>query len=129
MELNENNRKGCTPIEPNIYDQLNWDYDIIIPCLEYIRNEIPNILNVDCSTIEVFLISYSDFLGNRYPAIGIRDKSNLTEAINLDYFEIEEKIETWLANLGIENLKQNAKNIKCIDWKTLEILREYPMFQ
>lgn len=129
MELNENSIKGYTPIEPYIYDQLNWDYDLIVSCLEYIRNEIPAILNVDKNNIEVFLVSFSNFLGQKYSVIGIRTKENLIEIIDLDPFEIEEKIENWIANLGIENLKQKAKDITYIDWKTLESLKEYPNFQ
>ncbi|KOP39796.1 hypothetical protein DBB36_14635 [Flavobacterium sp. WLB] len=129
MELNENNIKGYTPIEPDIYDQLNWDYDCIVSCLEYIRTEIPTILNIDSDNIDVFLVSFSNFLGQKYPAIGIRTKEDLIETIDLNYSEIEEKIENWIENLGIENLKQKAKDIKYIDWKTLESLKEYPNFQ
>lgn len=129
MESNENSRKGFMPIEPDIYDKLNWDHDLIVSCLEYIRNEIPNILNTEITDFEVFVASLTNFLGQSYPVIGIRDKPNLTEVINLDHFEIEEKIENWLTKLGIENLKQNAKNITSIDWKTLQNLKEFPKFE
>jgi hypothetical protein len=129
MELNENNRKSFMPIEPDIYDQLNGDYDLIVSCLEYIRNEIPTILNLDNTTIEVFLSLYFNFLGQCYPVIGIRNKSDLIDTIKFDYFEIEEKVENWIANLGIENLKQNAKNITYIDWKILQNIKEYPKFE
>lgn len=127
METNENIRKGFIPIEPDIYAKLNWDYDLIFLCLEYIRNEIPNILKIEQDKVEVFLASFSNFLGKNYPVIGIRNKSDLAESINLDFFEIDEKVENWLNNLcGIENLKQKAKNIKCVDWKTLESSKQYP---
>ncbi len=129
MEFNENVNKGYIPIEPDIYEKLNWDYDLIVLCLEYIRTEIPNILKIESDKIEVFLVSFDNFLGQNYPAIGIRNKSDLAESINLDFFEIDEKIENWLANIGgVENLKQKAKNIKCVDWKTLENLKEYPKY-
>ncbi|KFF06666.1 hypothetical protein [Flavobacterium reichenbachii] len=128
MEFNENSRKSYMPIEPDIHEQLNWDYDLIVSCLEYIRNEIPHILKIDSDKVEVFLVSFYNFLGQHYPAIGIRNKPDLKENIELDFFEIEEKVENWLTNLGIENLKQKAKDIKVIDWKTLEILKEYPKF-
>jgi hypothetical protein len=129
MESNENIEKGYTPIEPDIYDKLNWDYDLIVLCLEYIRLEIPNILKIERDKIEVFLVSFYNFLGENYPAIGIRNKSDLIETINLDFFEIEEQVDNWLANIGgIENLKQKAENIKYIDWKTLKSLKEYPKY-
>ncbi|RZJ53372.1 MAG: hypothetical protein EOO44_08700 [Flavobacterium sp.] len=126
MESNQNTNKGFTPIEPNINEKLNWDYDLIVLCLEYIRTEIPTILEIERDKIEVFLVSFSNFSGENYPAIGIREKPNLTEVINLDFFDIDEKIDNWLNNLGIENLKQKAENIKCIDWETLKKLKEYP---
>ncbi len=110
MKTNENLRKGFIPIEPDIYERLNWDYDLIVLCLEYIRNEIPNILKIDQDKVEVFLVSFSNFLGEAYPAIGIRNKFDLDETIILDFFEIDEKIEYWITNIcGIENLTQNAK--------------------
>lgn len=129
MGFNNHTDSGYTPIEPNIYEKLNWDYDLIVLCLEYIRTEIPNILKIEANNIEVFLVSFYNFLGQNYPVIGIRNKSELTESTNLDFFEIDEEIEKWLENLGgIENLKQRAKDIKCIDWKTLESLKEYPKY-
>ena len=130
MESNENIKKGYTPIEPDIYDKLNWDYDLIVLCLEYIRNEFSNIINLERGKADVFLASFHNFQGQNYPVIGIRSKSNLTEIINLDYFEIEEKVENWLEELGgIESLKRKAENIKYIDWKTLETLGEYPIYK
>ena len=129
MESNEIFNKGYIPIEPDIYDTLNWDYDLIVLCLEFIRNEIPNIINIEPDKIEVFLVSFCNFIGQNYPAIGIRSKPKFEEAIKLDFFEIEEQIESWLTNIGgIEFLKENTKNIKGIDWKTLEELKEYPKY-
>jgi len=130
MESNDNIKKGYTPIELNIYDKLNWNYDLIVSCLEYIRNQIPNILKIEHDKVEVFLASFHNFLGQNYPVIGIRDKIDLMEIVDLDPFEIEEKVENWLSDIGgIENLKRKAKNIKCIDWKTLQSLKEYPNYQ
>ncbi|MEN2400857.1 hypothetical protein GKZ90_0013815 [Flavobacterium sp. MC2016-06] len=129
MESNENAKKGYIPIEPDIHGKLNWDYDLIVSCLEYIRTEIPNILEINGNDVYVFLVSFYNFLGQNYPAIGIRCKSNLKEPIALDFFEMDEKVENWLANLGgIENLIEKSKNIKTIDWKTLEKFKEYPDF-
>lgn len=126
MELNYNSNKGFTPIEPDIYDKLNWDYDLIVLCLEYIRTEIHTILEVEGDKIDVFLISFSNFLGQSYPAIGIRNKSDEKESSNLDFFELDEKIERWILSIGIENLKQKAQNISCVNWKTLQNLKRFP---
>lgn len=127
MESNDNIKKGYTPIELDIYEKLNWNYDLIVLCLEYIRNQIPNILKIEQDKIEVFLVSFHNFLGQSYPIIGIRDKVDLMKILQLDPLEIEEKVENWILNNGgIENLKQKAKDIQCIDWKTLESLKEYP---
>ncbi|MDP5200075.1 hypothetical protein [Flavobacterium sp. DG2-3] len=124
MESIHNNNEGFTPIEPDIYEKLNWNYDLIVLCLEYIRSEIHTILETD--KIDTFLISFSNFLGQNYPAIGIRNKSNIQEPINLDIFEVEEKIEKWILNVGIENLKYKAQNISYVNWNTLQNLKRFP---
>jgi hypothetical protein len=128
MESSEDNNNGYIPIELDIYDSLNWDFDLIIKCLEYIRNEIPNILKIESDKIDVFLVSFHNFIGETYPSIGIRNKTG-SEKIILEYFDIEEEIEKWLSNFGgIEKLKLKSENIKCTDWETLKIEKEYPKF-
>ena len=129
MEFNGNKSKGYTPIEPDIYEKLNWDNDLILLCLEYIGGEIPNILKIESDKIEVFLASFQNFLGQNYPAIGIRNKFEIQESVNLDFLEIDEKVDNWLINLGgIEELKEKTKNIKCIiDWKTLEKVKKFQL--
>ena len=126
MESSEDINNSYIPIELDIYDSLNWDYNLIIQCLEYVRNEIPDILKIERDKVHVFLVSFQNFIGQSYPAIGIRNKTNSKEII-LEYFEIEEKIENWLSNFGgIDKLKLKSKNIKCIDWESLKIQEEYP---
>ncbi|MDP5200080.1 hypothetical protein [Flavobacterium sp. DG2-3] len=121
--MESTNNIGFTPIELNIYEKLNWDYDLIVICLECIRREIPVILNVDSDDIEVFLISFNNFLEQSYPAIGIRGKSDMIGNV----FDIEEKIENWIIDLGgIENLKLKTANLECPDWKLLQNIKKYP---
>ncbi|KAF2340139.1 hypothetical protein [Flavobacterium nitrogenifigens] len=126
MRLDYKYNKDFTPIEPDIYEKLNWDYDLIVLCLEYIRTEIHTILETESDKIETFLISFSNFLGQNYPAIGIRNKSDTEDCINLDFFEVNEKIEKWILSVGIETLKHKAQNITYINWKTLHDLKRFP---
>ncbi|WP_149229117.1 hypothetical protein [Flavobacterium nitrogenifigens] len=91
MRLDYKYNKDFTPIEPDIYEKLNWDYDLIVLCLEYIRTEIHTILETESDKIETFLISFSNFLGQNYPAIGIRNKSDTEDCINLDFLKLTKK--------------------------------------
>lgn len=130
MSLEKNNEKGFTPIETEIHEKLNWDYDLIVICLNYIRIEIPNILNIENDRIEVFLASIHNFMGQNYPVIGIRVKTDFVELIDINFFDIEEKIENWIEKIGgIERLKEESINFKSINWETLEELIEYPKFE
>lgn len=129
MEIKGSNNYGYTPIETNIYEKLNWDFDLIVLCLEYIRIELPTILKIEEDKIETNLVSFYNFLGQNYPVIGIRDKYSFNDALAIDVIDIHEKIDAWLTNLGdIDNLVQKAKNIQYIDWKTLQQIKEYPKY-
>ena len=130
MDSEKNYGKGFIPIETEIHEKLNWDYDLIVKCLNYIRIELPNILKIEKDKIEVFLASITNFIDQKYPAIGIRIKSDFVEEIKIDFFDIEEKIEIWIVeNGGIENLIEKSKKIKTISWETLDKLKEYHQFE
>lgn len=130
MTLEKNNEKGFTPIETELHQKLNWDFDLIVKCLNYIRVEIPNILDIEIDRIEVFLASITNFVGQNYPVIGIRVKPDFAKLIVIDFFEIEEKIEKWIEKIGgIEKLIEKSINFKSINWKSLEELNEYPKFE
>ena len=51
---------------------------------------IPNILKIESDKIDVFLVSFHNFIGETYPSIGIRNKTG-SEKIILEYFDIEEE--------------------------------------
>ena len=41
--MNVKNKNGFIPIETQLHEILNWDFDLIIQCLNCIRLEIPSI--------------------------------------------------------------------------------------
>jgi hypothetical protein len=126
MDSEKNYGKGFLPIETEIHEKLNWDYDLIVKCLNYLRIELPNILKIEKEKIEIFLASISNFFDQKYPVIGIRIKSDFVEEVKIDFFDIEEKIEIWIeTNGGIEKLTEKSKNFKSISWEKLNELKEY----
>jgi hypothetical protein len=127
--MNFKNKNGFIPIEIELHEKLNWDFDLIIQCLNCIRLELPLILNIDKQFIEVFLTTITNFIGNNYPVIGIRIKADFLNLVVIDVFEIEEKIEIWIKkNGGLEELKKVSKKLETINWFLLQEIKEHPKF-
>jgi hypothetical protein len=77
----------------------------------------------------IFLASMHNFLGQNYPAIGIRfsSKINLKE---ISFIDFEEEIENWIEkNGGIEQLKKKSLSINTINWETLKKVKEFPNYE
>jgi len=126
MKKEVNIERGYTLLEPEIYEKLNWDLNLIVLCLEQIRTEIPAILNIETESIEFDLISVGNPHGENYPAIGIHMKPNFIHNIDLDIFKIEEKVEDWINEKGIDNLIQNTQIELTLSWDQLQEIGVYP---
>jgi hypothetical protein len=88
-------------IEPDIYEDLDFDRYSIIQCLEVIRQKLPEIMGVNELEIETFITTDSNFLEQEYPLIGMKFKGDI-EKFSSD--EIEDKIFEWMEKNG--NAKQ-----------------------
>ena len=121
--------KGFTHVDLDIHENLNYNNDLIIKCLFYIISEIPNILKIDENEMSIFLVSIHNFLGQNYPAIGIRFSSKI-DLKEISVIDFEEEIESWIEkNGGIEKLKKESLNINTINWETLKKVKEFPNYE
>ncbi|WP_040254255.1 hypothetical protein [Psychroserpens mesophilus] len=114
------NPRGYGIIEPAIYEELNWNMDFIVSCLEIIRTKLPELFSEFPKSVKYELISLENPFGEPYPVIGLysdnpKDLKEIPEFLDLD-----ERTEIWLNNIGIETIKNEAKKIKTISWETLK---------
>lgn len=119
MEL----KKGYSIIiEPDIYEKLNWDLDLIISCLETIRIELPKLLQIDDENIQFDLFCMTNFLSQKSPVIGI---NGLNPEI-YNWLEIDEKVNDWIYKTGIERIISESFKNKYISWEKLIENGSYP---
>jgi hypothetical protein len=125
MDLENNIDYGFTIFEINIYEELNWDYDLIIKYLDYFRINFDRIANIERAKIEVYLIKVVNFIGQDYPAIGLITKNE--DDIELLLNKLQINIERWIKQQGgINELLIEATNIEIINWEILKRIKFYP---
>jgi hypothetical protein len=112
--------RGYTLIEPAIYVELGCDLDLIVKCLEVLRLKMPQII---VENDEYDLIAVGNPHGKSYPAIGWVSLSE----VELDLHEVEDKVELFIQNIGLEKLIKESQTIDYIDWRILEVNKVYPI--
>jgi hypothetical protein len=115
-------KKGYTIVEPDIYEKLNWDMDLIISCLDIIRKKMSIILNIQNENIEYDLIALTNFLGQSYPVIGIYN----LDPKEYEWIDIDEITNNWIKNYDVEAIIKDSINNKTINWVELQKLGTYP---
>jgi len=112
--------RGYGIIEPSIYEELNWNMDCIVSCLEIIRTKLPELFSEFPKSVKYELIPLGNPFGEPYPVIGLysdnpKDLEQIPKTLNLD-----ERIEIWLNEIGIETIKKEAGKSKITSWETLK---------
>ncbi|WP_430401175.1 hypothetical protein [Flavobacterium sp.] len=112
------NNKEFLIIEPPIYTEFS-NFDEIIKCLIVIISLLPVKFNSFPKSISYKLVRYSDFLGNKYPAIGINSvfKEDYKKIPN--FIELYELVEELITEIGIDAIRKEAKELKTISWQKL----------
>jgi hypothetical protein len=118
--------RGYCLIEPDIYEKLNWDIDLIVKCLEVIRMHMPQIIPEVTTATEYDLIAISNPHGPPYPAIGIychkkADWDNLP-----DWQEVNNLADRWVEQISINRLVEEAEAVNYINWEELMNRRTFP---
>jgi hypothetical protein len=116
-----------TPLEPPIYELLAWDMNLIIPCLEVIRRELPRLaadLIPKGAQLAIFAMARTKFPGGSYPVLGV---VQFTEDYDAPYLAIEARIRTWCRETGKEGMLKLAAGVEAPTWAELKEMACYPL--
>lgn len=121
------NPNGFEVIEPPIYDAFNWDMDLIMKALEYLRQELPEHLEARDLRSNFYLIAFKDFFGNSYPAIGVGTSGAEDLDLLPDFFALYDKVDILIKEvITIEEIKSASKDLIVISWDELKEQGYYP---
>lgn len=115
-----------TPLEPPIYEALEWDMDLILRCLEVIRREMPALasgLVPEESQFAIFAMPRGKFPGGSYPVLGV---VQFDPDIETPYLAIEAKIRTWFLGIGKDGLISRAASMQTPTWQELKETGYFP---
>ena len=124
VEVN-NKKKQFLVIEPSFYDVLNPCDDFTIKCLEVLRKKLPLYFKDFPDGTKFGLIRYGDFLGNKYPAIGIQCNSDSDYDKIPDFIDLFDQVEILINKIGIDNIRKDAESIDTIKWNELKEIGWY----
>ncbi len=114
-------------IEPPIYEALDWEMDLIVSCLEVIRQKLPEKLNNFPAGSEYDLVSLENPHGPAYPVIGIRLKSDNEFEELPDFLDLYDLVEKWIMEIGIDKIKRESKEFETPTWEQLKTFGHYPV--
>lgn len=123
--------KGYTPLELPFYEQLDWDMEKIIPVIEYVRQNLQNIVPNLPKDLILKLVKFNWKGGDDYPVIAIlfddnREFNELEKEV-LDrltmYFE---PLESYINQIGLDKILLEAKNLRTPEWEYLKSGHYYP---
>ena len=124
--IEENNKtEQLLVIEPSFYDVLNPCDDFTIKCLEVLRKKLPEYFKNFPNGTKFGLIRYGDFLGNKYPVIGIKCKTESDYKRIPDFIDLFDQVEILIKKIGLDNIKKEAKLIDTISWNELNKIGWY----
>ena len=124
--IEENNKtEQFLVIEPSFYDVLNPCDDFTIKCLEVLRRKLPEYFKEFPNGTKFGLIRYGDFLGNKYPAIGIKCKSETDYEKIPEFIDLFDEVENLINEIGLENIKKEAELTDPIKWNELKTIGWY----
>lgn len=118
--MSKQNQIGYGIIEPDIYEELNWNMDKIVSCLDLICMDLPDVLTDFPKSTKYIVLALGNPFGKPYPAIGFySDNPKELDAVSDDY-DFEEIIENWLTKDKIDDYKRKIANHKTISWNDLK---------
>lgn len=124
--IEENNKtEGFLVIEPSFYDVLNPFDNFTVKCLEVLRKKLETYFNNFPDGTKFGLIRYGDFLGNKYPAIGIKCKSKDDYKMIPNFIDLYDEVELLINKIGLINIKKEAELINTITWDELKAMGWY----
>jgi len=109
-------KQGYTIIEPEIHDELAWDYEQIVQCLNAIIVNYPW-TNEETNKFEIEVIPVYSAHNNgiAYPALGLK---NVLDS-NFDLDLLEQEINNWVVEMGINQLLALGEKCQGKSWKEI----------
>ncbi|MDO7848119.1 hypothetical protein Q5H92_17265 [Hymenobacter sp. M29] len=108
--------------------------DLNVRCMEAVRLALPNILLELPSTVEydLFLVQgpyTAEDSEPTYPVFGVYcpDEKSLAALATLDYWEMNERVNNWINQLGQAELLQRAYFVDYVDVNRLKSQKVYPI--
>jgi len=124
--IEENNKtEQFLVIEPSFYDVLHPCDDFTLKCIEVLRRKLPVYFKDFPNGTKFGLIRYGDFLGNKYPAIGIQCELDTDYEKIPEFTDLFDEVEILINKIGLENLKKEAELIDVIKWDELNAIGWY----
>jgi hypothetical protein len=121
--MSKNDKKSYRIIlEPSIYEELDWDMDLIVSCLDILRNKVKLSFNLPATTT-YDLFALTNFQGQMYPAIGLSDALDL--GTSLDNHELNNKVDELIINVGLHNIRNEAVPGRPLTWTKLKEIGSY----
>ena len=114
-------------IEPPIYEELDWNMELIMKALEYLRQNLSKYLTEIPESAKYYIYEFADKLGNPYPllAVGCEDPNEFDKIP--DFHDLFERVnEIVVKEITHEKLKMEMINIKTITWEELQKDKYYP---
>lgn len=113
-------------VEPPIYEELNWDMDLIVSCLEVIRLKLPQKFQDFPKGLEYDLLSLENAHGSVYPVIGIHASNQEDYKQIPDFHNLYDMVELWISEMGVESIIKEARDVIALSWNDLEKRGIYP---
>ena len=122
---NTSDNRRYLPVELPFYEQLNWDMNVIISCLDVFRVKLPLWFKEFPKTAEYDLICLENSHGSSYPAIGIHCTRN--EDFNLlpSFINLYDDLERKMTDEMIKEIVNESKMIESISWEELKKIKVY----
>lgn len=119
------NKRGFRHIiEPHFYDELKWDMDKIVRYLEYIRLNINDLFGHRHS--KYYIISYGNFLGDSFPAMGVINENSVESKSFEDFDELYNRVQKWVEQVGLEVIENRSKELVVPRWNEILEFGYYP---
>lgn len=104
-------QRGYSIIEPPIYDELNWNMELITSCLEFIRTKLPELFSEFPKGVKYELIPLENPFVEAQPVIGLYSNNKKDLEKIPEFLDLDEPVEIWIDGIGIESIKKASKKM------------------
>jgi hypothetical protein len=122
---NNPERRGYHIIEPPIYNDLDWDMDLIVACLDVLRSKLPGRFVQFPPGSQFYLIALTKFLDQSYPVIGVYHPDDAESRKIPGFLDLYDTVEKAVQELGLEAIAKEAVRGRPLSWLELQKIGVY----